>query len=54
MKGCASPELGAHALLKLTNRLGYEFGSSVICVSHLIQRDPMIIRSSIMKEVSDI
>jgi hypothetical protein len=51
LKGCASAELGAHALVKFSNRLGYEFGSSVVCLSHLIHRDPKAIYSSYMKDV---
>lgn len=53
VKGCASLELGAHALLKFTNKSGYDFGSSVVCLSHLIHTDPHSIHSSILKEVSD-
>jgi hypothetical protein len=52
LKGCASYELGAHALIKFSNRLGYEFGSSVICLSHLIHKDPKAIHYSYMTDVS--
>lgn len=51
MKGCASMELGGHALLKFTNRLGYEFGSAVVCLSHLIHKDPHSLYSSYMKDI---
>lgn len=52
VKGCISAELGAHALLKFTNKNGYEFGSSVVCLSHLIHTDPHTVHSSMMKDVS--
>lgn len=51
MKGCASTELGAHALLKVTAKDGSELGSSVVCVSHLIHVDPSLIKSSNMSQV---
>lgn len=52
VRGCVSTELGAHALVKVTTRTGTELGSSVVCVTHLLHRDPTLIRSSVMKEVS--
>lgn len=52
LKGCASAELGAHALIKFSNRNGFEFGSSVVCLSHLIHTDPHAIHSSILTDVS--
>lgn len=52
VRGCVSTELGAHALVKITTRTGTELGSSVVCVTHLLHRDPTLIRSSVMKEVS--
>eukprot|EP01034_Spumella_vulgaris_P028561 gene28561-35442_t len=39
VRGCASPELGAHVLLKFTNKLGYDLGTCVVCISHLINKD---------------
>lgn len=52
VKGCASVELGAHVLLKLSNKAGYEFGSSVICLNQLLHNDPNTLYSSHIKEVS--
>lgn len=51
VSGCVSVELGAHALVKFTTRTGTELGSSVVCVTHLLHRDPTLIRSSYMTEV---
>lgn len=52
VKGCVSPELGAHALVKVSNSVGFDFGSSVICLSHLLNSDPNAVYSSVMKNVS--
>lgn len=51
VKGCASPELGAHILLKLANKAGYEFGSSVVALTHLLHSDVHSLFSSVIKEV---
>lgn len=51
VSGCVSVELGAHALVKFTTRTGTELGSSVVCVTHLLHRDPTLIRSSYMTEI---
>jgi hypothetical protein len=37
--GCASPELGAHVLVKLMNRSGYELGSAVVSLTHLLHKN---------------
>jgi hypothetical protein len=51
VRGCVSSELGAHALVKVTTRTGTELGSSVVCVTHLLHRDPTLIRSSFMSKI---
>lgn len=52
VKGCVSPELGAHALIKVSNSVGFDFGSSVVCLTHLLNTDPNAVYSSVMKSVS--
>lgn len=36
VKGCVSKELGAHVLLKFTNRSGYTLGECVVCLTPLL------------------
>ena len=52
VKGCASPELGAHVLLKFTNKSGYDLGTCVVCLSHLINKDPHTFHSTYFTNVS--
>ncbi len=52
MRGCASPELGAHVLLKFVNRAGYDLGTCVVCVSHLVNKDPHAFYSTEFTNVS--
>ena len=39
MEGCVSPELGIHALLKLTNASGAKLGECVVTLSQLASPD---------------
>lgn len=53
MTGCASPELGAHVLIKFTNKSGYDLGSTVVSLSHLIHTDPTAMHSTEFNNVSE-
>eukprot|EP01035_Chromulina_nebulosa_P017241 gene17241-22768_t len=46
VSGVISPELGAHVLLKFTNKSGYDLGEAVISLSHLITSEPSMINIS--------
>lgn len=50
--GCASPELGAHVLLKFLNRSGYELGSTVVSLSHLLHTSTEEVHATIYSNVS--
>lgn len=52
MTGCASPELGAHVLLKLMNRSGYELGSAVVSLTHLLHTSTEEVRATVFPSVS--
>lgn len=46
LSGVISPELGAHALMKFTNKTGYVLGECVVCLSHLLNPNPTYINTS--------
>lgn len=50
--GCASPELGAHVLLKFLNRSGYELGSAVVSLTHLLHTSTEEIHATLYSNVS--
>ena len=52
MTGCASPELGAHVLVKLMNRSGYELGSAVVSLTHLLHTSTEEVRATNFPSVS--
>lgn len=52
MTGCASPELGAHVLVKLMNRSGYELGSAVVSLTHLLHTSTEEVRATHFPSVS--
>lgn len=53
MTGCASPELGAHALLKFLNPSGYELGSAVVSLSHLLHTSTEEVHATQFANVSN-
>jgi hypothetical protein len=50
--GCASPELGAHVLLKFLNRSGFELGSTVVTLSHLLHTSTEEVHATQFNSVS--
>jgi hypothetical protein len=50
--GCASPELGAHVLLKFLNPSGYELGSAVVSLTHLLHSSTEEVHATEFSNVS--
>ena len=50
--GCASPELGAHVLVKFLNASGYELGSAVLSLTHLLHTSTEEVRATQYQNVS--
>jgi hypothetical protein len=52
LSGVIAVELGAHALIKLKNKAGFDLGEFVICLSHLLTTDPENVMKMDVKKVS--
>ena len=49
--GCASRELGAHVLLKFSNKSGYPLGSCVVCLTGLMSHDKNLTYTTTLSQV---
>jgi hypothetical protein len=52
INGCASPELGAHVLLKFSNKSGYDLGCCVVSLSGLLSDRADVVRTVMLNHVS--